>query len=101
MRSSGCFETFCRAELSQENYFHAVLEATKSVSDKIRCKTGLSGDGGELAMKALSMGQSGMPFSGFQCALHGYGEERADRIDEPVRGACSARSATSQRMVQS
>jgi hypothetical protein len=27
---------FCRAELLQENYFHAVLEATKSVSEKIR-----------------------------------------------------------------
>jgi len=27
---------FCRAELLQKNYFHAVFEATKSVADKIR-----------------------------------------------------------------
>jgi hypothetical protein len=38
---------FCRAELLQENYFHAVLEATKSVSEKIRAKTSLTGDAGE------------------------------------------------------
>ena len=56
---------FCRAELLQENYFHAVLEATKSVSAKLRAKTGLTGDAGELAMKALSLGQAGMPFLAF------------------------------------
>ena len=32
---------FCHAEWLQENCFHAVLEATKSVADKIRTKTGL------------------------------------------------------------
>jgi Protein of unknown function (Hypoth_ymh) len=31
---------FCRAELLQQNYFHAVLEASKSVADKLRTKTG-------------------------------------------------------------
>lgn len=44
---------FCRAELVQDNYFHAVLEATKSVADKIRDKTGLTTDGAELVDKAL------------------------------------------------
>jgi len=39
---------FCRAELLEENYFHAVFEATKSVADKIREKTGLTIDGAEL-----------------------------------------------------
>jgi uncharacterized protein (TIGR02391 family) len=56
---------FCRAELLQDNYFHAVLEATKSVSEKIRAMTGLTGDAGELATKALSLGQAGMPFLAF------------------------------------
>ncbi|MEA3188727.1 MAG: hypothetical protein QOD99_2557 [Chthoniobacter sp.] len=56
---------FCRAELLQENYFHAVLEATKSVSEKLRAKTSLTGDAGELAMKTLSLGQAGMPFLAF------------------------------------
>jgi uncharacterized protein (TIGR02391 family) len=39
---------FCRAELLQENYFHAVFEATKSIADKIRRLTGLAGDGADL-----------------------------------------------------
>ena len=56
---------FCRAELIQENYFHAVLEATKSVSEKIRLKSGLLGDAGELSQKAFSLGQAGMPFLAF------------------------------------
>ena len=44
---------FCRAELLQENYFHAVFEATKSVAQKIRDKTGLTGDGADLVDKAF------------------------------------------------
>jgi len=56
---------FCRAELLQDNYFHAVLEATKSLSDKIRARTGLPGDGAPLADQALSLGQAAMPFLAF------------------------------------
>lgn len=56
---------FCRAELLQDNYFHAVLEATKSVADKIRARTGLTGDGAELADEALALGKTGMPFLAF------------------------------------
>lgn len=44
---------FCRAELLQDNYFHAVFEASKSVADKIRSRTGLHGDGADLADRAL------------------------------------------------
>lgn len=44
---------FCRAELVADNYFHAVLEATKSIADKIRVKTGLSDDGAPLFDRAL------------------------------------------------
>jgi uncharacterized protein (TIGR02391 family) len=39
---------FCREELLKDNYFHAVFEATKSVADKIRNKSGLLSDGAEL-----------------------------------------------------
>lgn len=44
---------FCRAELVADNYFHAVLEAVKSVADKIRSKTGLSEDGSALVDRAF------------------------------------------------
>jgi len=37
---------FCRAELIADNYFHAVLEAAKSIFDKVRTKTGFTEDGG-------------------------------------------------------
>lgn len=45
---------FCRAELVADNYFHAVLEATKSISDKLRSKTGLTSDAAVLAKEALT-----------------------------------------------
>lgn len=48
---------FCRAELLQDNYFHAVFEATKSVADKIRDKSGLTIDGSDLVDKAFGLGQ--------------------------------------------
>ncbi|WP_348273205.1 TIGR02391 family protein [Methylobacterium sp. yr668] len=44
---------FCKAELLADNYFHAVLEATKSVADKLRARTGLTGDGALLVDQAL------------------------------------------------
>jgi len=44
---------FCREELLQENYFHAVFEATKSVAEKIRTRTGLTSDGSELVDQAF------------------------------------------------
>ncbi len=44
---------FCRAELLDGNYFHAVLEATKSIAERIRTLSGLSEDGAELVQRAL------------------------------------------------
>ena len=49
---------FCRAELVQANYFHAVLEAAKSVAQKIRDKSGLTSDGGELVDEAFGIGMN-------------------------------------------
>lgn len=55
---------FCRVELLQENYFHAVFEATKSVADKIRQLSGLQTDGSELVDQALGT-KSGLPILAF------------------------------------
>jgi uncharacterized protein (TIGR02391 family) len=44
---------FCRAELLVDNFFHAVLEAVKSVGDKLRARTGLTDDGALLVDRAL------------------------------------------------
>lgn len=39
---------YCRVLLSHNNHFHAVLEATKSVAEKIRTLSGATGDGASL-----------------------------------------------------
>ena len=44
---------FCREELLADNYFHAILEATKSVADKLRERTDLTADGGTLVDQSL------------------------------------------------
>jgi uncharacterized protein (TIGR02391 family) len=46
---------FCRAELLQQSYFHAVLEASKSIADKLRSKTGKDGDGSALVDATCSL----------------------------------------------
>jgi len=45
---------FSRAELIDKDYFHAVLEAAKSLADKLRSLTGLHTDTAELVEQALS-----------------------------------------------
>ena len=45
---------YCRAELLQENYFHAVLEAVKGLAERIRQMSGLTADGAELVNQVLS-----------------------------------------------
>jgi uncharacterized protein (TIGR02391 family) len=55
---------FCRSELLQQNYFHAVLEATKSVADKIRARTGLTGDGSSIVDQAFGLSR-GAPMLAF------------------------------------
>jgi uncharacterized protein (TIGR02391 family) len=56
---------FCQAEFLEQNFFHAVFEATKSVADKIRNKSSLDSDGPALVDQALGLGQSGIPLLAF------------------------------------
>lgn len=57
--------SFCRSELIERNYFHAVFEATKSVADKIRNKAGLLSDGARLVDEAFGLAGSGIPLLAF------------------------------------
>jgi uncharacterized protein (TIGR02391 family) len=52
---------FCRPEFLQQNYFHAVLEAMKSIAGKIRNLSGLTGDGAELVQQAFGMAGGKQP----------------------------------------
>jgi uncharacterized protein (TIGR02391 family) len=44
---------FCQPEFLQQNYFHCVLEASKSLAQKIRDRTGLTGDGAKIVEEAF------------------------------------------------
>lgn len=48
-------------EVLKRAHFHACLEATKSIFDRLRTMTGVSGDGATLVDAALSLGKSGTP----------------------------------------
>ncbi len=45
---------YCKAELMQDNYFHAVFEATKGLAQRIRELSGADGDGVKLIDKVFS-----------------------------------------------
>jgi uncharacterized protein (TIGR02391 family) len=45
---------YCRAELVEENYFHAVLEAVKGVADRVRSLSSFTSDGADLFNAAFS-----------------------------------------------
>lgn len=52
---------FCREELLDGDYFHAVSEATKSVADKIRTKSDLTLDGARLVDAAFGFSDGSHP----------------------------------------
>ncbi|MGD0597579.1 MAG: TIGR02391 family protein [Sedimentisphaerales bacterium] len=54
---------YCKAELLQDNYFHAVFEATKGVAQRIRERTGLDLDGAELVQKVFSVNSPLLAFN--------------------------------------
>ncbi|MBB85791.1 MAG: TIGR02391 family protein [Xanthomonadales bacterium] len=55
---------FCRAELLDENYFHAVLEAVKGVAERVRGLSGLNTDGADLFNAAFSTKNPILAFNG-------------------------------------
>lgn len=59
----------CRAEIVRENCFHAVLEAMKSITSKIRRLSGLTCDGAELVDGAFALGKTCAPMLAIN-ALH-------------------------------
>ena len=48
---------YCKAELMQDNYFHAVFEATKGLAQRIRDMTGIHVDGAALVDRVFSVEQ--------------------------------------------
>lgn len=52
---------YCSIEVLTKAHFHACLEATKSIFDRLRTSTGASGDGAALVDATLALGKSGTP----------------------------------------
>jgi uncharacterized protein (TIGR02391 family) len=46
---------YCQSELMQDNYFHAVFEATKGLAQRIRDTTGIQADGANLVDQVFSI----------------------------------------------
>lgn len=78
---------FCRAELLEHNYFYAVFEASKSVFDKIRMRTGLREDGRKLIDRALSTSNPALMFNNLSTE-----SERSEHsgLANYARGLCGA-----------
>jgi TIGR02391 family protein len=82
---------YCRVELLDENYFHAVFEATKGVAERIRLLSGLSSDGADLVNKAFAGQQPVLVLGPLATESEKKRTERlCQPFDWPVR--CSAES---------
>jgi uncharacterized protein (TIGR02391 family) len=57
---------FCKVELLQSNYFHAVFEATKGLAQRIRDLTELKGDGAALVDEAFALKTPLLAFNSLQ-----------------------------------
>jgi uncharacterized protein (TIGR02391 family) len=55
----------CGSEIRDDNYFHTVLEAAKSLADEIRQRSGLTEDGVPLIDRAFEKGKAAYPVLAF------------------------------------
>jgi len=56
---------YCEAEWLNENYFHAILEITKSVAERLRQKSGYASDGSALVDECFALGKDKKPMLAF------------------------------------
>jgi len=57
---------YCKTELLQDNYFHAVFEANKGLAQRIRILSGCEGDGAKLVDAAFSVRSPHLAFNTLQ-----------------------------------
>ena len=54
---------YCKAELMQDNYFHAIFEATKGLAQRIRDMSSCQGDGAALVDRVFAIDQPVLAFN--------------------------------------
>jgi len=57
---------YCRSELMQDNYFHAVFEATKGLAQRLRDMSGVNADGAALVDRVFSIERPLLAMSALQ-----------------------------------
>ena len=80
----------CRSELLEENYFHAVLEATKNLADRIRSLSGLTSDGSDLVNQALGTRDGTLVLAFNSLRTMSEESEQRGRPTSPTAGGCAA-----------
>jgi len=81
---------FCQAELLHDNYFHAVLEAAKSLAARLRTMTGSTFDGAKLLDQVLEPGASGLPLIAFNALATETDRSEHRGLTLMIRGVFSA-----------
>ncbi|MDN3706669.1 TIGR02391 family protein [Myroides ceti] len=61
---------YCEAEWLKENYFHAILEITKSVAERLRQKSGYTTDGADLVDDCFALGKDKRPMLAFNTLIN-------------------------------
>lgn len=92
----------CQTRFLNKDYFYAVLEATKSIADKIREKSGIDADGSKLIDLTLEKGQNQYPLLAFN-SLQSVSEQNEHKgMTQLIRGLFAAfRNPTSHELEMS
>jgi len=77
---------YCEAEWLNENYFHAILEITKSVAEKLRQKSGFTSDGAELVDECFGLGKDKRPMLAFNTLLTSSDESEHKGFSNFIKG---------------
>jgi uncharacterized protein (TIGR02391 family) len=82
---------FCRAELLEDNYFHAVLEATKSLAERLRQCAGVQADGARLVDQVLEAeSEARLPLVAFNSLATESDRSEHQGLTLMIRGVFSA-----------
>jgi uncharacterized protein (TIGR02391 family) len=77
---------YCVDEIDDENYFHAVFEASKSLADEIRRRTGRTEDGASLINIVFELGQRGHPLLALNTMSTDTERSRHHGLAQSLRG---------------
>lgn len=77
---------YCEAEWLNENYFHAILEITKSVAEKLRQKSNYTSDGAELVDECFGLGKEKKPMLAFNTLQTDSDESEHKGLSNFIKG---------------